>query len=870
MLNIRTAALTWACRLGCQLWQVLPGSGSVRLLDNLYMSDGSRTRLAAQGNGSAAQLYELKEGTDTGFVTASGGSGLGGSSFLRFQGVTLGNKFYLSDRNGSLLRYTPTPANGGNHVQAVTQPAAPTAAPGASRRTWAILWDWSTGGNDSDAVHFDDVDATSSQPAPISGKTRQLRVFDSGALGNTVSINGLLSLPFVGDLGLQSHTVAYWVRQDRTGNVLSFQIFDATQGVVLGSSALYADTAAANTWYPFFLDIGDLQLGSFRWLCTGVPASGGANLWVSDLILPGNLEGPYRWVYTHYDSVMSRESPPSAVSNGGQVMDFSSVGVSYNLATGNSFTKSCALTFTSDSGSDSSTDRIRVYRSGGVPELTVDDTGNDLWLRVADVPDYSSTFSQTDTAGSSLLHFATVPSTLQKGMWLVLDKGVTGKQEWVQISGVSAGTPGTVNITRGLGTAGTTLYSHSSGTGTVQIALVDNTANEQIDLVDTLDVERNNPPAGARFVARSPEGRLWLFNYSGHPTGIAVSNHPTPDRPNDYEVFPDGVDPLTRRSVTQGFRTQYTGDISEDEEITWGGFYRGHPMFFTRLALYVVRHQSQVDWSPTSIQRVHKHGCIAGDTVVEQNGVLYWVADGPRVMAWDGSSEPQCISDRRVNVRLNAASVSSWQSWFAVGHTTVDGAYYKLFFTPAGASGNTQRLDYNIQRDAWEPCSYNDSNGAAIAYQAAAVRGGNVDSPDLYQADGTGKIDQMEVGSLDRNQPIAISLLTQKIGIRRLHPYWTGWLESGYPYDVEFFLPSGVTDTVTAQISTGGAEYGVNAFSYSVSLAGSGDTSLKLRADRSLKGRWMQLQVSGSVSNRPAFRDILIRYILDRLTRITT
>jgi hypothetical protein len=483
---------------------------------------------------------------------------------------------------------------------------------------------------------------------------------------------------------------------------------------------------------------------------------------------------------------------------------------------------------------------------------------------VATVNQFSTTFSLTDTAGVALLHL-TATTGIVVGDWLVLDPGVVGKEEWVQVTGK---TVNTVNIGNGLGANTTTLYTHTSGSA-VQVGYLDNTPNEQIPLTTTLDVERNNPPAGVRFVARSPEGRLWLFNFTGHPTGIAISNKPTPDRPFDYEVFPDGVDPITRRSITQGFRTQYTGDISQDEEITWGGFFRGHPMFFTRLALYIIRHQSQVDWSATSIQMVHRHGCIAGDTVVEQEGVLYWVADGPRVMAWDGSSEPVSLSDRTVNLRLNAAPVSSWPNWFAVAHTKLDGPYVCLYFTPGGASGNTQRLDFNIRRSAWEPVVYNDSNGSALAYQAAAVRGGAVDTPDLYQADSTGRIDQAEVGSTDRNNPIQIKLLTNRIPMKRIHPYWTGWVESAYIHNLMIRL-SGVTDTVTCTLTTGGGEYGTTSFSYLTNLAGTGDLELPLRADRSLKGRWMQLQISGGVSNRPAFRDLVLKYILDRLTRATT
>lgn len=855
---MRVSQGLWQTRLGSALWQVLPGSGNVRFLDNLYMSSGARTRLAARGNGAAAQLYELKEGTDTAFVTASGGAGLGGSTFTAFQGATLGDKFYLTDRANSLFKYSPTPTGGGNHLQSVALPTAPAAAPVATPRWYAKIEDWtSPSWIDSSGAHFQDTTLAANTTPPDSSTGRLLKVFDPPATGQTITYP---SAP----IPLNSHTIALYVNQDvfKMQIALQFGLGSATD-----FQYVLQDAAIQNTgqWYPVYVPVGDLaSLNYLRFCCVQVASGGFGNLSVSTLYLPGRLEGPYRWLYTYYDPVTQRESAPSPISNGGQALDFSAVGVSFQSSTTRAFQKACALRFTASA--DPSVTQIRIYRSGGVPELTVDESGTDLWLRVATVNQFSTTISAVggDPANSSTLDL-TSTTGINVGDWLVIEPGVVGKEEYVQVTGKAAGF---VNITNGGGTVLRTQYSHAQN-AVVAVAYVDNVPNEQIDLTHTVDVERGNPPAAARFVARSPEGRLWLFNYSGAPTGIAVSNKPTPDRPFDYEVFPSGVDPITRRSLTQGFQVQYTGDISQDEEIVWGGFYRGHPYFLTRLGLYVIRHQAQVDWSATSIQLVHRTGCIAGDTVAEVQGVLYWVADGPRLVAWDGSAqEPVVLSDRTANLRLVAAPQSSWPNWFARGHTKVDGPYYQLYFQPAGASGNTQRLDYNVNRGAFEPVVYYDMNGAAIAFQAAAVRGGNVDSPDLYQAAGNGQIIQCETGLTDQGNGIKITFATAKIAMRKTHPFWYSLLETGYIHRLFLRLAGVPSDTITVTLNSGGGEYGVTTHSYALSLAGSGDEEVYLRAERDLKGHWAQVQISGTVFNRPAFRDVDLWYLVDRAVRV--
>jgi hypothetical protein len=859
--NVRvTTGGTWQTRLGHAAWKTLPGSGAVRLLDNLYQSTGTRTRLAAQGTGAAAALYELKEGTDTNFVAATGGTGLGGTSQNLFQGICHFDRYYFTDRAGVLRKYAPSNLGpGGTHVVTVASPAAPTTAATATPRPWfSHALDWG-GGNwtDSNAGEFGDADDTTATPPPPPGyQTQLLTIASTSARGETITHSTAVS-------NLASHTLAFWVQQDSLSAPSAGVQFDLGVGSPTDYGAKLRDSLqVAGEWFPIFVDIGDLGTANYIRFRVLRGKSGGTDFWVTNIIQPGRLEGEYRWRYTHYDSTNQRESAPSDPTNNGQPLDFSAIGVSWQPTSARAFSKACALRFTSDSGTDSSTDKLRLYRSGGVASLTVDENGNDLWLRVAEIPDYASTLTQLEAAGAGLLHLATVPAALAVGDFLVIEPGTVGKEEYVQITGVSAGTPGTVNVNLGNGANGLTQYSHANGS-TVRTAYIDNVANEQIDLTTPIDLRRDNPPSAARFVAKAPDGRLWLFGYSGKPTGIAISNKPTPDRPYDFEVFPDGVDPLTTGSATQGFRVEITGAVAQDEEIMWGGFYLGWPTVLTRRALYVVQAHSQSEWGPTSIQKLHNTGAVSGDSVAEVNGVLYWVADGPRVMRWSGSGAPECVSDLTGSATLNAAPPAYWGQWFARAHTVLEGHTYKLWITPAGATTNTLTLEYNIQRPGWEPVVRYDSGGSAIGYAAAAVRAGNVDSPDLYAVDTSGNVIQTETGDLDGTVPIKVRLQTPKIAMR------AGFLDTSLLHTILLRLAA-VTDTLTVAVASGGSEYGDQSESYTADLSGSGDKEIKLRCgERTLIGKWIQLTISGDVSNRPALRVISLAWVPWHSRRVT-
>src|SRR5207253_6737783 len=194
-------------------------------------------------------------------------------------------------------------------------------------------------------------------PAP-GYQTRLLAIASTAARGETITH----ATPAT---NLNSHTLAFWIQQDSLSAPSAGVQFDFGLTSPTDYGVKCRDNAqVANEWYPIFLDIGDIQTANYLRFRVLRGKSGGTNFWVTNIIQPGRLEGEYRWRYTHYDSTNFRESAPSSASNGGQPLDFSAIGESWKPTTQKAFSKSCALRFTSDSGTDSSTDKMRIYRSG--------------------------------------------------------------------------------------------------------------------------------------------------------------------------------------------------------------------------------------------------------------------------------------------------------------------------------------------------------------------------------------------------------------------------------------------------------------------------------------------------------------------------
>ncbi len=807
----------------------------------MYTSAGGRFRLAAQGTGTAGVFYDYEEGVDSAFQTTTGGTSLGGTTEPYFKGVVYADRYYFLDRFGPLRVYQSSPASG-NQVRSVLQPAAPSAMPGVKARPYAMLESWTGnagvapfGWTVSSSADYDITDATSTQPAPGGGRSVKLEIKTTSGLNKTISEDN-------SGEALASNTIAYWLRQSKNTFKQLFEI-----GFITNTDFnVHNRNPKGDEFLPVFMDIGNLPVINFKRfrVVNGTVSSD----YVSPLYLPGRLQGQYRWIYTHYDSATLRESEPSAISNSGNPIDLSTIGITGHRETDAAFNKSAVLTFTSDSGTDSTTDKIRIYRNGGVDALTLDSNGREVWCRVGEVLDFTTSLDNNRSAGDTTFILGSTTG-LAIGDTLVIEKGTVSKEEYGTITNIAAFT---VTVAEGL------KYAHTSGASKVQMAFLDNVSNISVDRTQVVQRERDDCPSAAKWIARAPDGRLWVANYASHPTGVAVSNRKTPDRPRDFEVFPDGVDPLTRQDPIQGWRFEITGDLS-DEQITWMGFFQGRPTVLTKKNCYVIAAMNQLGWGPDAISKVFAVGCLNGDTVAEVGGALYWVAEGPRVMRWDGQSAPEDISTRLISTRLIAAPTSYWNLWRGIGHVRLEGNYYCLYFVPSGATTATDMLEFNVEGRAWEPCSFRTSLGAKIAWRGASVRTGGSDVYDLYQVDTTGRIFQRETGLLDESVAIAVRFQSKK-----------------FPFDYidllhTFFLRlAAVTDSITLTTSVGGSEYGDLSQSYTLSLSGSGDLEVKQRLHLTLVGEHGQILITGSVSNRPAIREMDLLHQPRRARRAST
>lgn len=819
IVNLRVNKGLWETRLGQTLWQTIPGSGNVRLLDVYYNAAGDRYRLVARGNTTAAVFYDYQQGVDTSFQTTAGGTGLGGATYPYFQGVVLNDFYYFTDRQNVLRKYDPT-----NGVATLTQPTAPVVAPGIKPRPYRILENWSSLGSwtKSNAAKYSLTDVTATVPAPGGGNSVRISILATDARTETITRN-------VSAETINSHTIAFWQLQNRTRYYTELQI--GSVGPTDFTNAI--KTVDNNNWRPNFFPVGDIPSINYkRFKC--IKSDETIDLYLSPLYLPGKLDGQYRWRYTHYNPTTGQESEPSPVSNGGLPNDFSLGGKTNDANTGSAFNKAAVLTFTSDAGTDASTTKVRFYRNGGVAELTKDSAGRDVWFKTGEVNDVSTTVKTNVAANATAVELTSVTG-IAAGDTIVLDKGVVGSEEYVDVVSIAALI---LTLREPL------LYAHTAVTSTAQMAFLDNIANEEVDTLALVQNERDAAPTAVQWLSRSPDGRLWCFGYSGKPTGVRVSNRQTPERPTDYEVWPLGVDPLTRQDPLQGWDFELGGDTT-DEAIMWGGHFRGLAMALTRRNLYVIDAASQSDWGPNAIRKELNIGCLAGHTVCEVNGMLYWVADGPRVVRWGGpGTAPEVISHLDVNIALNNAPTAYWNQWIAAAHAKRDGNYYCLFYTPNASTTNIERLDYNSDSGLWEPQRYKTASGAAFAGLGLVTLSGGADVSDLYQAGTDGNIYQAETGLTDAGSAIAISLTTKKFEM--------GNVSVAHRYLLRM---AAVTDTVTLTVTTGGSEYGDVAQTYTLSLSGTGDKEIRQRLYRNQKGRWVQIGIAGSVSNRPAFRD---------------
>lgn len=838
--NVRVSEGVIQPRLGTALsGDQLPAgaSGTVQALASIYTADGERYRLAARGG----KVYLKREATGAVFTEVPTATGIHATNRLR--GVTAKGKYYYTDQSGALRKITPQAASPFGVSAAVTQPAAPSSAPLVTKRHLRELESWT--GNFATSTYWEasrpgDLDrALSPRVFPITGNAAKF-ILDDGddTEGATLTQN-------VSDEEVYSNQLAFYLRQSDTNHAY------LTMELGVNSAVDFREEIwpkSADQPSLIFVNVGAIDKLNYKRFRRTATSKAGRNLHISPMLLTGRLQGKYRWRYTHYCSDTALGPMESKPGPATEVIDFSQIGVSRHNETSAALTKCAGLRLPTDRPTVTTTDKIRIYRNGGAPSLSADSAGQDVWVRVAEIPDYATTLAAAVLAGAESI---TVPTNdaIKKEMWLILDPGVQGKEEWVYVVDRTAGeTNDTLSLKWGLAPLNVTTgkngcrYAHNQGAA-VEVGYVDNVPDNLLPSENRIDLERDDPPAGIRQLAVAGDGRLWAFGYGSEPNGVAVSNMPTVLRPTDQEVFPAGVDPLIRQSITQGWRFQVPIDGTGDP-IQWGGFFQRFPIIFTRNAMYRVHAYSQLDWGSTAVQKIIEVGCLCPESVCEVNGRLYWVAEGPCVMCYDGQNITN-LSHLRVNRRLKAAPREYWGQWFALSHRRQGGAYYCLYYTPAGATTNIEHLDYNVDADTWEPIR-------DVAGVAADVRCGGTDSNELFVLAAAGALYQLETGATDPGAAGVPFYATTK-----RYPLAGGMI--GRLIDSYLRLERTSADQLSVSVKVGGSEYGNATDSIAdiaVSAAAEEALDLHLKWKANLIGRWVQFTLSGTVKETPAISEL--------------
>jgi hypothetical protein len=201
-----------------------------------------------------------------------------------------------------------------------------------------------------------------------------------------------------------------------------------------------------------------------------------------------------------------------------------------------------------------------------------------------------------------------------------------------------------------------------------------------------------------------------------------------------------------------------------------------------------------------------------------------------------------------VTTFLTNALPQNWNFWFARIHENLWGKFYSLFYDyRTGNQGVITRLDYNITQNAWTRFYSLDGNGDHTAYHNATVFDGGTDLNEYTTIDGRGYVYQEDTSGTVTDVGLPIPILWRS---KRFSFNGVGELREVY------LRMEGVSDSLTLTCTCGGSDYLTVAKSYTVSLAGSGDTEARILVERELKGRWVELSLSGSVSGRPAVREL--------------
>lgn len=174
--------------------------------------------------------------------------------------------------------------------------------------------------------------------------------------------------------------------------------------------------------------------------------------------------------------------------------------------------------------------------------------------------------------------------------------------------------------------------------------------------------------------------------------------------------------------------------------------------------------------------------------------------------------------------------------------------------------GISRRLDFNLNQQSFEPIEYLDSGGLPIGFRGAAVLHGGTDLGELYQAAADGRVYNTETGLTDNLVGISVLGLTKRYSLQ-------GYV--GMAHSLYLRLEAVTADTVTVTVTGGGSEYGEIEREYSVNVAGTNDLEIRVRLHREILGRWLQVRFSGSVSNRPAVREAILRYLPVRSGRVS-
>jgi len=326
--------------------------------------------------------------------------------------------------------------------------------------------------------------------------------------------------------------LALWVQQDigqRT--IFQFQI----GGLKRNQLQFDVGPPVKDTPYVLFLPLQGLGEIDYLRIKNVNTQTIDRNLFMSGIVMTGNLLGRKSYRYTYYRPDTEQESKPSEIGPS-QPLEFTE-GINNNNATSVAFQR-CAAVIPTASPVREDGDRIRVYVQGGTAALTSNGLGEPVWTYCGDIEDFSTQLNGAVTAPDSTFTvdnaspFAPVTENgITTYQWGVVSPGLTA-QEFFRAASVAG------NII----TSADPLTNDHLDNATVQLIFLDNTTNTELaSETRFLDLDRDDPPPGAKWIVATPDGRVIAFNYLEdrddddvfeyrRQLGMAVSNQPTPQR----------------------------------------------------------------------------------------------------------------------------------------------------------------------------------------------------------------------------------------------------------------------------------------------------------------------------------------------------